>query len=122
MSSQSPADLDGSILKRLQTRFVFALEKDQLRSISGVNADLNQRRIADRSQLQSVSEHGDGLLYFERLATGVPLPPLLIEVQFTDHPTQDDIGLEHFERELDEAWVRKVASERLSVISRRPAF
>ena len=43
MSSQSPADLDGSILKRLQTRFVFALEKDQLRSISGVNADLNQR-------------------------------------------------------------------------------
>jgi DNA helicase HerA-like ATPase len=43
MSSQSPADLDGSILKRLQSRFVFALEKDQLRSISGVNADLNQR-------------------------------------------------------------------------------
>jgi len=43
MSSQSPSDLDGSVLKRLQTRFVFALEKDQLRSISGVNADLNQR-------------------------------------------------------------------------------
>jgi Helicase HerA, central domain len=43
MSSQSPADLDGSILKRLQTRFVFALERDQLRSISGINADLNQR-------------------------------------------------------------------------------
>jgi DNA helicase HerA-like ATPase len=43
MSSQSPADLDGSVLKRLQTRFVFALEKDQLRAIAGVNADLNQR-------------------------------------------------------------------------------
>jgi uncharacterized protein len=43
MSSQSPADLDASVLKRLQTRFVFALEKDQLRAISGVNADLNPR-------------------------------------------------------------------------------
>jgi DNA helicase HerA-like ATPase len=43
MSSQSPSDLDPSVLKRLQTRFVFALEKDQLRAISGVNADLNPR-------------------------------------------------------------------------------
>src|SRR6266568_2721691 len=43
MSSQSPTDLDPSVLKRLQTRFVFALEKDQLRAISGVNADLNSR-------------------------------------------------------------------------------
>lgn len=43
MSSQSPSDLDPSVLKRLQTRFVFALEKDQLKSISGVNADLNPR-------------------------------------------------------------------------------
>ena len=42
LSSQSPSDLDGSVLKRLQTRFVFALEKDQLRSIGGVVADLNE--------------------------------------------------------------------------------
>ncbi|HEY1717838.1 MAG TPA: hypothetical protein VGH42_06025 [Verrucomicrobiae bacterium] len=41
--SQSPTDLDPSVLKRLQTRFVFALEKDQLRAISGVNADLNSK-------------------------------------------------------------------------------
>lgn len=40
MSSQSPADLDRSILKRLQTRFVFALERDQLSAIGGINADL----------------------------------------------------------------------------------
>lgn len=40
MSSQSPADLDRSILKRLQTRFVFALERDQLAAIGGINADL----------------------------------------------------------------------------------
>jgi DNA helicase HerA-like ATPase len=43
LSSQSPSDLDSSVLKRLQTRFVFALEKDQLRAISGVSADLNPR-------------------------------------------------------------------------------
>lgn len=42
LSSQSPSDLDSSVLKRLQTRFVFALEKDQLRSIGGVVADLNE--------------------------------------------------------------------------------
>lgn len=42
LSSQSPADLDRSILKRLQTRFVFALEKDQLISIGGVSADLGE--------------------------------------------------------------------------------
>jgi DNA helicase HerA-like ATPase len=42
LSSQSPADLDRSILKRLQTRFVFALEKDQLSAIGGVSSDLGQ--------------------------------------------------------------------------------
>lgn len=42
LSSQSPADLDSSVLKRLQMRFVFSLEKDQLRSISGVISDLNE--------------------------------------------------------------------------------
>ena len=42
LSSQSPADLDRSILKRLQTRFVFALEKDQLAAIGGISADLGQ--------------------------------------------------------------------------------
>lgn len=40
LASQSPADLDRSILKRLQTRFVFALERDQLQSIGGIAADL----------------------------------------------------------------------------------
>jgi DNA helicase HerA-like ATPase len=43
LSSQSPADLDPSVLKRLQSRFVFALEKDQLKAIPGVNADLHER-------------------------------------------------------------------------------
>ena len=40
LSSQSPADLDRSILKKLQTRFIFALERDQLSAIGGVSADL----------------------------------------------------------------------------------
>lgn len=40
LSSQSPADLDRSVLKRLQTRFVFALERDQLAAIGGIQADL----------------------------------------------------------------------------------
>jgi DNA helicase HerA-like ATPase len=43
LSSQSPQDLNGSVLKRLQTRFVFALEKDQLRAIQGVLADLDDK-------------------------------------------------------------------------------
>jgi uncharacterized protein len=43
LSSQSPQDLNPSVLKRLQTRFVFALERDQLRSIQGVMADLDER-------------------------------------------------------------------------------
>src|SRR5262249_3483933 len=42
LASQSPADLDRSVLKRLQTRFVFAIEKDQLASIGGVSADLGR--------------------------------------------------------------------------------
>lgn len=42
LSSQSPQDLNPSVLKRLQTRFVFALEKDQLRRIEGVLADLHE--------------------------------------------------------------------------------
>ena len=43
LSSQSPQDLNTSVLKRLQTRFIFALEKDQLRSIQGVMADLDEK-------------------------------------------------------------------------------
>lgn len=43
LSSQSPQDLNASVLKRLQTRFIFALEKDQLRSIQGVMADLDEK-------------------------------------------------------------------------------
>ena len=42
LSSQSPSDLDLSVLKRLQTRFIFALEKDQLRAIGGVAADISE--------------------------------------------------------------------------------
>lgn len=43
LSSQSPQDINPSVLKRLQTRFVFALEKDQLRAIQGVLADLDEK-------------------------------------------------------------------------------
>jgi DNA helicase HerA-like ATPase len=43
LSSQSPQDLNPSVLKRLQTRFIFALEKDQLRTIQGVMADLDEK-------------------------------------------------------------------------------
>jgi DNA helicase HerA-like ATPase len=46
LASQSPADLDQSVLKRLQTRFIFALERDQLRSIGGVVADLGERLLS----------------------------------------------------------------------------
>ena len=49
--SQSPADLNSSVLKRLQLRFIFALEKDQLRAIQGVMADLDERLIAKLPKL-----------------------------------------------------------------------
>jgi DNA helicase HerA-like ATPase len=43
LTSQSPQDVNASVLKRLQLRFVFSLERDQLRSIQGVMADLDER-------------------------------------------------------------------------------
>lgn len=49
--SQSPSDLNTSVLKRLQTRFIFALEKDQIRAIQGVTADLDERLIAKLPKL-----------------------------------------------------------------------
>ena len=52
LSSQSPADLNASVLKRLQTRFVFALERDQLRSIQGVLADLDEQIVNQLPKLQ----------------------------------------------------------------------
>lgn len=51
LSSQSPQDLNPSVLKRLQTRFVFALEKDQLRSIQGVLSDLDEKLLAQLPKL-----------------------------------------------------------------------
>jgi hypothetical protein len=41
VASQSPQDLNTSVLKRLQTRFIFALEKDQLQSIKAVLSDFD---------------------------------------------------------------------------------
>ncbi len=41
VASQSPQDLNASVLKRLQTRFIFALEKDQLMSIKAVLSDFD---------------------------------------------------------------------------------
>ena len=51
LSSQSPADLNSSVLKRMQTRFIFALEKDQIRAIQGVTADLDERLLAQLPKL-----------------------------------------------------------------------
>lgn len=51
LASQSPSDLDRSILKRLQTRFVFALERDQLQAIGGISADLGDELLASLPKL-----------------------------------------------------------------------
>lgn len=51
LASQSPQDLNRSVLKRLQTRFVFALEKDQLRSLEGVLADLDEKLLRQLPKL-----------------------------------------------------------------------
>lgn len=42
MTTQSPADMDRAILKRLLTRMVFAIESDQLQSIRGVMSDASE--------------------------------------------------------------------------------
>lgn len=46
MTTQSPADMDRSILKRLLTRFVFAIESDQLDALRGIFADAPKAMIA----------------------------------------------------------------------------
>lgn len=51
LSSQSPQDLNPSVLKRLQTRFVFALEKSQLARIEGVLSDLDEKVIRQLPKL-----------------------------------------------------------------------
>lgn len=63
LASQSPADLDASILKRMQTRLIFALERDQLRSIGGVRSDLGDELVDALPKLGrgvcAVSGNGD---------------------------------------------------------------
>jgi hypothetical protein len=63
LSSQSPQDLNKSVLKRLQTRFVFALEKDQLRAIESVLTDLDEGIVKQLPKLSrgtcAVSGTGD---------------------------------------------------------------
>ena len=39
LTTQSPADVDRSVLKRLLTRFVHSIEPDQLDALRGVFAD-----------------------------------------------------------------------------------
>ena len=63
LASQSPADLDASILKRMQTRLIFALERDQLRAIGGVRSDLGDELVDALPKLGrgicAVSGNGD---------------------------------------------------------------
>jgi uncharacterized protein len=51
MTTQSPADMDRPILKRLLTRFVFAIEPDQLDALRGIFADAPDSMIARLSKL-----------------------------------------------------------------------
>jgi uncharacterized protein len=63
LASQSPADLDASVLKRMQTRLIFALERDQLRAIGGVRSDLGDELVDALPKLGrgicAVSGNGD---------------------------------------------------------------
>src|SRR3954470_15068962 len=52
MTTQSPADMDRSILKRLLTRFVFAIEPDQLESLRGVFADAPEAMVKSLPKLR----------------------------------------------------------------------
>jgi uncharacterized protein len=45
LTTQSPADMDRSILKRLLTRFLFAIEPDQLDALRGIFADTSENVI-----------------------------------------------------------------------------
>lgn len=45
LTTQSPSDMDRSILKRLLTRFLFAIEPDQLDALRGVFADTSENVI-----------------------------------------------------------------------------
>jgi DNA helicase HerA-like ATPase len=79
LSSQSPADLHGSVLKRMQLRVIFALERDQLRSIQGVLADLDEKIIGQLPKLprgvcavsgsSDIVRHGFLLKVRERVTT-----------------------------------------------------
>ncbi|WP_156364236.1 ATP-binding protein [Sphingomonas sp. Leaf198] len=63
LASQSPVDLDASILKRMQTRMIFALERDQLKAIGGVRSDLGDELVDALPKLSrgicAVSGNGD---------------------------------------------------------------
>lgn len=63
LASQSPVDLDASILKRMQTRMIFALERDQLKAIGGVRSDLGDELVDALPKLGrgicAVSGNGD---------------------------------------------------------------
>ena len=42
LTTQSPADVDKSVLKRLLTRFLHSIEPDQLQSLRGVFSDASE--------------------------------------------------------------------------------
>jgi DNA helicase HerA-like ATPase len=52
LTTQSPADMDRAILKRLLTRFVFAIEPDQLESLKGVFSDAPEAIIRQLPKLR----------------------------------------------------------------------
>lgn len=51
LTTQSPADMDRSVLKRLLTRFIFAIEPDQLDALRGVFADAPEAILAHLPKL-----------------------------------------------------------------------
>lgn len=51
MTTQSPADMDRPVLKRLLTRFIFAIESDQLDALRGVFADAPESMIQRLAKL-----------------------------------------------------------------------
>ena len=51
LTTQSPADLDRSILKRLLTRLIFAIESDQLEALRGIFSDAPESLIRSLAKL-----------------------------------------------------------------------
>jgi DNA helicase HerA-like ATPase len=103
--TQSPVDIDKSVIRQCNTRMIFALEPDQLDSIRGVKSDASEAMLRSLPKMPQGTSLLSGT--YESVKHAIPMKVRLRETKDSEGGETPDIF-----KEMAETWKDKVKPSR----------